>query len=73
MDRLATTDFSPNVYRWSPTRQEGSYNIHTIDERVNMTVHMELVRFYYDFVRNFDAADVAKTARGGAAAAEIEL
>lgn len=73
MDRLATTDFTRNVYRWSPTRQEGSYNIHTIDERVNMTVHMELVRFYYDFVRNFDAADVAKTARGGAATAEIEL
>lgn len=25
-----------------------------------MTVHMELVRFYYDFVRNFDVSDVAK-------------
>lgn len=35
--------------------------MHTIDEKVNMTVHMELVRFYYDFVRNFDASDVAKT------------
>lgn len=35
--------------------------MHTIDERVNMTIHMELVRFYYDFVRNFDASDVAKT------------
>lgn len=35
-----------------------------------MTVHMELVRFYYDFVRNFDAADVAKTS---AAVAEFEL
>ncbi|KAF3761652.1 carboxypeptidase S [Cryphonectria parasitica EP155] len=53
-------DFTRHVYRWSPTRQGGSDNIHTIDERVNMTVHMELVRFYYDFVRNFDAANVAK-------------
>lgn len=35
-----------------------------------MTVHMELVRFYYDFVRNFDATDVAKTET---ASAEIEL
>lgn len=25
-----------------------------------MTVHLELVRFYYDFVRNFDASEVAK-------------
>lgn len=56
------TDLTRNVYRWSPTRQGGSENAHTIDERVNMTVHMELVRFYYDFVRNFDASDVAKTA-----------
>lgn len=61
---------TPNVYRWSPTRQGGSENGHTINERVNMTVHMELVRFYYDFVRNFDAADVAKTESGSA---EVEL
>lgn len=51
---------TPNVYRWTPIRQGGSDGAHTIDEKVNMTVHMELVRFYYDFVRNFDAADVAK-------------
>ncbi|PSR84052.1 peptidase family M20/M25/M40 [Coniella lustricola] len=64
-------DFTRNVYRWSPSRDSGSKNIHTIDERVNMTVHLELVRFYYDFVRNFDAAvDVAKvgTASGPGAA-----
>lgn len=35
-----------------------------------MTVHLELVRFYYDFVRNFDASDVAKI---GANAGEMEL
>jgi Gly-Xaa carboxypeptidase len=64
-------DLTPNVYRWSPTRQGGSLNGHTIDERVDMNVHMELVRFYYDFVRNFDAAgEVAKKAYG---AGEVEL
>lgn len=63
-------DLTPNVYRWSPTRQGGSENGHTINERVNMTVHMELVRFYYDFVRNFDAAGVA---RKGPKSAEVEL
>lgn len=67
---LVCTDLTRNVYRWSPIRAGGSENAHTIDERVNMTVHMELVRFYYDFVRNFDASDVAKT---GAASGEMEL
>lgn len=37
-----------------------------------MTVHLELVRFYYDFVRNFDAADVAK-ATTDATSDEVEL
>lgn len=37
-----------------------------------MTVHLELVRFYYDFVRNFDAADVAK-ATSGVTLGEVEL
>lgn len=61
---------TPNVYRWSPARQGGTENGHTINERVNMTVHMELARFYYDFVRNFDASDVAKK---GSGSAEVEL
>ena len=34
-----------------------SLNIHTIDERVRMTDHVEMVKFYYNFVRNFDKAD----------------
>lgn len=63
-------DLTRNVYRWTPVRQGGSANAHTIDERVDMTVHMELVRFYYEFVRNFDAADVAKTV---SSAGEVEL
>ena len=46
-----------NVYRWTPTRQGGSDGVHTINERINMTVHMEAVRFYYNLVRNFDASD----------------
>lgn len=66
----ARIDLTRNVYRWSPTRAGGSENAHTIDERVNMTVHMELVRFYYDFVRNFEASEVGKA---GAVTGEIEL
>ncbi|KPM34304.1 putative carboxypeptidase C24C9.08 [Neonectria ditissima] len=51
-------NLSPNVYRWTPSRQRGSENIHTIDERVRMDSHMDMVRFYYDLVRNFDGAEV---------------
>jgi Gly-Xaa carboxypeptidase len=35
-----------------------SLNIHTIDERVRMADHVNMVKFYYDFVRNFDRADL---------------
>ncbi|KAI1776776.1 carboxypeptidase S [Hypoxylon cercidicola] len=48
-----------HVYRWTPTRQGQVVNAHTVDERVNMKSHMELVRFYYDLIRNFDAFPVA--------------
>ncbi|KAJ0106804.1 hypothetical protein J7T55_001328 [Diaporthe amygdali] len=61
---------TPNVYRWTPVRQGGNTGAHTIDEGVDMNVHMELVRFYYDFVRNFDASGVAKKE---AVSGEVEL
>jgi len=55
---FATAGLTRNIYRWSPTRERGSENIHTINERVNMHGHMEAVKFYYDLIRNFDASDV---------------
>lgn len=51
-------DLTPNIYRWVPTRGGGSENIHTINERINMNNHMEALKFYYDLIRNFDAADI---------------
>ncbi|KAM0543999.1 hypothetical protein ACHAPJ_012024 [Fusarium lateritium] len=49
---------SRNVYRWTPVpgREEG--HMHTVDERVRMDDHLTMIKFYYDFVRNFDAADL---------------
>lgn len=38
--------------------QEGSENIHTINERVRMDMHMRMVKFYYNFVRNFDQVEI---------------
>ncbi|KAI1482458.1 hypothetical protein K445DRAFT_313402 [Daldinia sp. EC12] len=48
-----------HIYRWTPTRQGHNANAHTVDERVDMYAHLELVRFYYDLIRNFDASPVA--------------
>ncbi|OJJ58209.1 hypothetical protein ASPSYDRAFT_90395 [Aspergillus sydowii CBS 593.65] len=47
-----------NVYRWTPAVGRGLDNIHTVDERVSIFDHLNVVKFYYDFIRNFDAADV---------------
>ncbi|KAF7559520.1 hypothetical protein G7046_g4632 [Stylonectria norvegica] len=51
-------NLSPNIYRWTPTRDRGAESIHTVDEKVRMSSHIEVVKFYYNLVRNFDAADV---------------
>jgi Gly-Xaa carboxypeptidase len=50
-------DLSKNIYRFAPVRQGAAINIHTVDERIDMFAHMEVVQFYYDLVRNFDASD----------------
>lgn len=49
---------SRNVFRWTPAVGRGLDNIHTVDERVSVLDHLNAVRFYYDFIRNFDTADV---------------
>ncbi|KJR88076.1 Gly-Xaa carboxypeptidase [Sporothrix schenckii 1099-18] len=47
-----------NVFRWEPLRATSFQNMHAIDEAMHIDGHMEAVRFYYNLVRNFDAADV---------------
>ncbi|KAG6007304.1 hypothetical protein E4U21_006114 [Claviceps maximensis] len=49
---------TPNIYRWRPIARNATPGIHTVDERIRMVDHMGMLRFYYDLVRNFDAADV---------------
>ncbi|KAL4806164.1 hypothetical protein BDV18DRAFT_160233 [Aspergillus unguis] len=51
-------NLSRNVYRWTPAIGRGLDNIHTVDERVSIHDHLRAVRLYYDFIRNFDAADL---------------
>lgn len=38
---------SENIYRWSPSRAGGSFNIHTVDERIRLDVHLEGIMLYY--------------------------
>ncbi|KAI1326304.1 peptidase family M20/M25/M40 [Xylariaceae sp. FL0255] len=52
-------NLSKNIYRWTPNRQGRSWNAHTVDERVDMRAHIEIVSFYYDLIRNFDASTAA--------------
>ncbi|KAJ6087292.1 hypothetical protein N7467_006206 [Penicillium canescens] len=45
---------SKNIYRWSPARAGGTLNIHTVDERIRLDVHLEGMMLYYDLIRSFD-------------------
>ncbi|KAJ5976809.1 hypothetical protein N7501_000151 [Penicillium viridicatum] len=49
---------SRSVFRWTPSIRRALDNIHTVNERVSIFDHLSAVRFYYDFIRNFDTADV---------------
>jgi Gly-Xaa carboxypeptidase len=40
-------NLSRNIYRWSPSRAGGALNIHTVDERVAIDVHLEAMALYY--------------------------
>jgi Gly-Xaa carboxypeptidase len=51
-------NLTPHVYRWSPNGVDAWQNIHTVDERVLMKDQLKMVGFYYDFVRNMNAASV---------------
>ncbi|KAI0551309.1 hypothetical protein F4679DRAFT_539968 [Xylaria curta] len=49
---------SNNIYRWSPGSLKSFGNIHTVNEKLLMSEHVDMARFYYDFIRNFEQADL---------------
>ncbi|KKP05777.1 hypothetical protein THAR02_02151 [Trichoderma harzianum] len=51
-------NLSENIYRWSPGSLRSFSNIHSVNEKLLMTEHVNMVKFYYDFIRNFDQADI---------------
>lgn len=56
-------DLTRNIYRYEPgfdpeDPDGGLGNIHTVDERVSMPAHVNLVRWYSYFIRNIDTAEL---------------
>ncbi|KAI1738606.1 hypothetical protein F4680DRAFT_163418 [Xylaria scruposa] len=49
---------SDHIYRWSPGSLKSFGNIHTINEKLLMSEHVNMAKFYYNFIRNFDQADL---------------
>lgn len=45
---------SKNIYRFSPVREDGRANAHTVDERIGMKEHVEGVRLYAQLILNGD-------------------
>ena len=57
-DTIHYWDLTRNIYRFSPRRENTSFGVHTIDERVEMAAHLEAMRFYYEVILNFDERSV---------------
>ncbi|KAL7917510.1 hypothetical protein ACQKWADRAFT_36844 [Trichoderma austrokoningii] len=51
-------NLSENIYRWTPGSLRSFGNIHGVNEKLLVSEHIDMVRFYYDFIRNFDQADL---------------
>lgn len=46
-DTIQYWDMTKNIYRFSPVREGTRFGTHVIDERIDMTAHLEGMRFYY--------------------------
>ncbi len=46
-DTIQYWNLTKNIYRFSPAREGTRFGIHTIDERTDMTAHLEGMRLYY--------------------------
>ncbi|CAN6626199.1 carboxypeptidase S [Trichomonascus vanleenenianus] len=44
-----------HIFRFSPSREDASFNIHTIDEHVSLDNHVEGVVFYHQLILNADS------------------
>lgn len=49
-------NLTENIYRFSPVREGGKLNVHTVDERMGMAEHVEGVKFYAQMILNGDGS-----------------
>jgi Gly-Xaa carboxypeptidase len=49
---------SKNIYRWNPGTRKSIARVHDTSERIAMGVQLNMAKFYYDFIRNFDQANI---------------
>lgn len=56
-DTVHYWNLSRNIFRFSPRRAGTTHGVHTVDERIDVTTHLEGMRLYYELIRNFDAYD----------------
>jgi len=56
-DTIQYWQLTRNIYRFTPARAGTRKGVHTIDERLDMSAHIEGMRLYYELIRNFDAYD----------------
>jgi Gly-Xaa carboxypeptidase len=47
-------NLTENIYRFTPVREGGRYNMHTVDEKIGMVEHVEGVKFYAQMILNSD-------------------
>jgi Gly-Xaa carboxypeptidase len=46
-------NLTKNIFRFTPTRVGSRMGVHTVNERMEMSAHLEAVRVYYELMRNF--------------------
>lgn len=46
-DTIHYWNLTKNIYRFSPAREGTQFHLHAVDEHVDMTAHVEAMRFYY--------------------------
>ncbi len=53
--RYSFANLSENIWRFTPTRNRGSSNVHTVNEKQSIKDHAEATRFLYSLILNGDA------------------
>jgi len=47
-------DLSENIYRWSPARVGSRLNVHTVDEKIMTSGHVDGIRFFTELIVQAD-------------------